>query len=74
MKLKVAIIVYSYLKAKLAPNFINSFKIQINYFVDDKSDNLVKSKKEIELAIGMNDFKKIKDQIPDLFFLTSVIK
>jgi hypothetical protein len=69
MKLKVAIIVYSYLKAKLARNFINSFKIHINYFVDDKPDNLIKSKNEIELAIGMNDFKKIKDQIPDLFFL-----
>ena len=69
MKLKVAIIVYSYLGAKLARNFINSFKIQINYFVDDKPDNLIKSKNEIELAIGMNDFKKIKDQIPHLFFL-----
>ena len=29
MKLKVAIIVYSYLGAKLARNFINSFKFKL---------------------------------------------
>ena len=44
MKLKVVIIVYGYLGANLGRNFINSFKFKINYFVDDKPDNLIKSK------------------------------
>lgn len=71
MKLKVPIIVYDYLEAKLAPNFINLFKFQINYFVDDKPNNLIKSKNEIQLTICIGDFKRIKEPIPVLFLNVS---
>jgi predicted dehydrogenase len=66
MKLKAAIIGYGYWGPKLARNFLNSSKFQINYVVDNKPNNLIKAKNEIPLAIGLNNLDEIKAQNLDL--------
>jgi hypothetical protein len=68
MKLKAAIIGHTYWGPKLASNFINSTKFQINYDINDKQGNLIKSKKEIPLSIVLSDFQMIKKQITNLIF------
>jgi hypothetical protein len=68
MKLKAAIIGHTYWGPKLASNFINTTKFQINYDINDKQGNLIKSKKEIPLSIVFSDFQMIKKQITNLIF------
>ena len=68
MKLKAAIIGHTYWGPKLASNFINTIKFQINYDINDKQGNLIKSKKEIPLSIVFSDFQMIKKQITNLIF------
>jgi predicted dehydrogenase len=71
MKLKAAIIGYGYWGPKLARNFLNSSKFQINYVVDNKPNNLIKAKNEIPLAIGLNNLDKIKAENLDLIILST---
>jgi len=71
MKLKAAIIGYGYWGPKLARNFLNSSKFQINYVVDNKPNNLIKAKNEIPLAIGLNNLDEIKAQNLDLIILST---
>ena len=71
MKLKAAIIGYGYWGPKLARNFLNSSKFQINYVVDNKTNNLIKAKNEIPLAIGLNNLDEIKAQNLDLIILST---
>ena len=71
MKLKAAIIGYGYWGPKLARNFLNSSKFQINYVVDNKPNNLIKAKNEIPLAIGLSDLDEIKAQNLDLIILST---
>lgn len=71
MKLKAAIIGYGYWGPKLARNFLNSSKFQINYVVDNKPNNLNKAKNEIPLAIGLNNLDEIKAQNLDLIILST---
>jgi len=71
MKLKAAIIGYGYWGPKLARNFLNSSKFQINYVVDNKPNNLIKAKNEIPLAIGLNNLDEIKAENLDLIILST---
>ena len=71
MKLKAAIIGYGYWGPKLARNFLNSSKFQINYVVDNKTNNLIKAKNEIPLAIGLNNLDEIKAENLDLIILST---
>jgi predicted dehydrogenase len=71
MKLKAAIIGYGYWGPKLARNFLNSSKFQINYVVDNKQNNLIKAKNEIPLAIGLNNLDEIKAENLDLIILST---
>ena len=68
MKLKAASIGCGYRGTKLKHNFINSSKCQINFVAEDKPSNLIEAKNEILLAIKLSDFKKIREQIPNLIF------
>ena len=71
MKLKAAIIGYGYWGPKLARNFLNSSKFQINYVVDNKPNNLIKAKNEIPLAIRLNNLDEIKAENLDLIILST---
>ena len=71
MKLKAAIIGYGYWGPKLARNFLNSSKFQINYVVDNKPNNLIKAKNEIPLAIRLNNLDEIEAENLDLIILST---
>ena len=71
MKLNAAIIGYGYWGPKLARNFLNSSKFQINYVVDNKPNNLIKAKNEIPLAIRLNNLDEIEAENLDLIILST---